>query len=363
MSNIHGCRILFLSDTDQIGKSGVGDYTIGLCEELNALGCITRIFPVHNFRSQHVQLKQLIKHFNPDWISIQYVPFTFALKGLVTPIDFPGYFYKRRFSLHFLFHETWIGAHNTASFKQKIVGLFQKTGISITLRLLNPRVIHTTNSLYSGLISSAGFPNKVLPLFGAIPFNPNPRDPYVEELQKISKSAYRQYWTIAVFFGTIHACPSLLAAIKRVHHLSVSAGKSLLIVSLGFAKEAPRSFNHIKEAMGDPPSLHFLIKGFLPSMKISNWLKFADCGVSTTPMNIINKSSSAVAFAEHGTPVIVTSMGDRVGKNTHIVDNGSNHFIHYLELPETRSFLPAKFEQQSFRSRVAHQFLSDLTHH
>ena len=103
-------KILFLCGSAEPGKDGVGDYTRRLCGELIRIGHqaqILSLFDKHSdtFISQiqvientdvlvnRIPIKlpyskrlsftnEIIQKFTPDWISLQYVPHSFNLKGL-----------------------------------------------------------------------------------------------------------------------------------------------------------------------------------------------------------------------------------------------------------------------------------------
>jgi hypothetical protein len=78
---------------------------------------------------------------------------------------------------------------------------------------------------------------------------------------------------------------------------------------LGHSPGAEEHFEDWSKALGTTDSTRFLVKGKIPFGELSAWLGRADCGLSTTPLNVIEKSGSAVAFAEHGVPVLVTHSG------------------------------------------------------
>ena len=103
-------KILFICGSIEPGKDGVGDYTRRLCGELIRIGHEVQILSLCDFQvasfisdSQETEAKKVVANripkatsnkqrilwsqdvlnkFEPDWISLQYVPYSFNPKGL-----------------------------------------------------------------------------------------------------------------------------------------------------------------------------------------------------------------------------------------------------------------------------------------
>lgn len=111
--------ILFICGSVELGNDGVGDYTRRLCAKLIKEGHKAQILALcdrivfYTSESQVVEetsvivhripiqasnkqrlfwLKEILKDFTPDWISLQYVPYSFNPKGL--PFWLPYYLKK-----------------------------------------------------------------------------------------------------------------------------------------------------------------------------------------------------------------------------------------------------------------------------
>ena len=355
-------KILFITDTTIRGRSGVGDYTICLCEELRGLGVDCDILGLSTlFSISYNEIFDRVRFYNPTWVSVQFAPNVYSRRGLVTPWSFP-WNALRKWPVHFMFHETWIGVHKGAQTRERYIGKFQKLGIKLTLKSVKPRVIHSTNYLSSSILASSGIANKILPLFGAIPVVKSTSDPYIDELLKFSSENVRSDWFVATFFGSLHNSSYLSQAIFRLQTLCLKIRKKLLIVSVGHSHQVNTIFDSLDLTLPIFGKPHFLIKGPMDQSEISRWLGYADCGLSTTPINIIEKSSSAAAFIDHGVPVVVLDQGSDVhGIDTKRVDHG-NKFILYTDLSEAcfPSF-PFKFDALPLRTTVTRKFLNDLS--
>ena len=165
-------RIVFLCGSLEPGHDGVGDYTLRLAGELQRQGHHPSIIALHDklLHQKEAQIKQsneplefntlrlsnkltwkertiiaaeFIKQENPEWISLQYVPFSFQDKGL--PIGLAKVLREigHGKKWHIMFHELWVGMEMNSSFKMKLWGFFQKKTIKYIIKHLSPKVIHT----------------------------------------------------------------------------------------------------------------------------------------------------------------------------------------------------------------------------
>src|SRR5690606_8431966 len=73
------------------------------------------------------RVKGWIREFAPDWISLQFVPYSWHPKGWfgrwIPELEQVLSLTPRR---HVFLHEIWIGTHRGASFKSRIVGGYQR---------------------------------------------------------------------------------------------------------------------------------------------------------------------------------------------------------------------------------------------
>jgi hypothetical protein len=358
-------RILILANTDQRGKSGVGDFALTLWEQLR--GCdIDATFAVidPDPAVRDGQLTGLMQEIDPDWVSLHFVPYAYANRGMVGKRTLPWKKIRGRTGTHILFHEIWVGAHQGASWRHRLTGVLQKRGIKQCLDLLKPDVVHCTNSLYSSMLNREGISNTILPLFGAIPFQLGSRDPYLDVVCSLEPGWDRSRWVIAALFGSIHPTNSFLHVLQWLSARCNRSGKKLFVVSLGHAPNAKTFFETLSNQFPQACKPYFHVTGKLDATDLSSWIRGADCGLATTPFNIIDKSSSAVAFAEHGVPVIVTDSGSPVpGITNHQQDLAPEFWLFGDERLDTFELLPPRRAPQSRLECVTSQFLADLNLH
>jgi len=355
-------RIVFLADTDQPGQSGVADYALGLSASLrtfnvdSAVECLGP--PNSSLRSS---LVSRLNNLQPEWVSFQFVPYAFAHRGLVGRRSLPWQALRGRVGTHVMFHEIWIGGHQGASLRDQAIGALQRRGIKNVICQIRPDMVHCSNLLYSGMLRGAGIQNRILPLFGSIPICTGGPDPYEEVLSRIDSGSRRSGWIVVALFGSIHPSENLFPALRWLQDQSLRQGKQLFLVSLGHSPTAKSTFEVLAQRFPAAGKPTFFVKGPLDSADLSRWIHYADCGLATTPLNIIEKSSSAVAFAEHGVPVIVLDVGaDVQGVELPRQDLDPAFWLFGDKCLYAFEGLPPRREHQPRLDRVTKQFMAEL---
>jgi hypothetical protein len=355
-------KIVLLADSKEPGISGIGDYSLELCSALQALNVdafVESIGPTHSPARKY--LSNRLKYYNADWLSFQFVPYAYASRGLVRRSTLPWDVLRGRLGTHIMFHEIWIGAHQGAPLRHRIVGALQRRGIVNIMQELRPDISHCSNRLYSSMLHQARIKNQILPLFGNIPLCFSTQDPYEQILKALLPGAARSDWVVAAFFGTIHPSKDLLPAIKWLQAACQCRGKRLLVVSLGHCPSAKSTFSTLSYQLPTNNKPLFNIQGKLDSIILSSWLRFADFALATTPFNLIEKSGSAIAFAEHGVPVIVIDKGADVrGSVFKQQDLAPDYWLFGDSRLDNPLGLPLRREPKRRLEQVARQFLMDL---
>jgi hypothetical protein len=191
-------KITFLCGCLEFGRDGVGDYVRRLSGELSKQGhhvsavalndyyVFEAVLEKQEFESRSIRVlrlpsiwkasqrfahaKQWVDEFNPDWVSLQFVPFAFQTKGL------PFFLSNQIFSFgvgrrwHIMFHELWVGMNLESSRKAQLWGRCQEYVIKSLIKKIKPKVIHTQSSLYQLQLKRLGFDSQILPLFTNIPY-------------------------------------------------------------------------------------------------------------------------------------------------------------------------------------------------
>lgn len=306
--------ILFICGSAEPGKDGVGDYVRRLCGELSRTGhtaqmlslcdkhagrfftetqwiegspvIVSRI-PIYSSCQQQQAWSQEILDAAPvDWISLQFVPYSFDSKGL--PFWLPGFLnkLKGKHQWHFMFHELWIGIEREATFKNKCVGFLQKRIIRKLEKSMAPKVVHTQSKIYQHYLSKLAITSEYLPLFGNVSVtaskNENP------ELVRI------------VVFATIHdKAPFedfIIDLKKELEHMH----KESKFVFIGRHGTMLGTWTNILELY----EIEYELLGPSSEEKISEVLINSDYGISSTPYKISDKSGVLAAMHEHQLAII-----------------------------------------------------------
>lgn len=315
--------IVFLCGSLEPGQDGVGDYTRRLACELIRKGHrvalialndkavtdlykgiqidadttieVLRLPATDALNTRLNTAAQFMAKFNPEWLSLQFVPFAFNDKGL--PFGFAAHLKKLGVGKkwHIMFHELWVAMEETATFKHKIWGWLQQSIISKLIKTLKPQAVHTQTQLYIQQLKNKGIAAKHLPLFGNIPLAG----------QYASKPVQHSPGSIInlVLFGGIHHGAPVSQFAQTVVNCAKKYDVNFKLILLG------RSGNDQKR-WADEFAAHQIqveVLGEQPANVISQQLSSSTIGISTTPISLIEKSGTVAAMQEHGLPVICIS--------------------------------------------------------
>lgn len=317
-------RILFICGSLEPGRDGVGDYTRRLAGELTRQGQKVTLLAINddfltetligaqedNGTSLEViriatslashkrfeQAKEWIEDFKPEWISLQYVPFSFHRKGL--PLSLSSKLSKigKGVRWHIMFHELWVGMESDSSFKFVIWGWVQKHLIKSFTGNLNPSLIHTQTLLYQTLLEKLGFNPRYLPLFGNIPVvNSEFQDKRADNILIGFNSCFS-----LVLFGTIHPGVPVQSFAEEAAAFSKKNKVEIKLVIVGRTGSEQGKWASIWEAAG----LKVELMGEQTPERISEILSSSLAGISTTPLALLEKSGSVAAMREHGLSVL-----------------------------------------------------------
>lgn len=310
-------EILFICGSAEIGSDGVGDYTRRLCGKLIKSGHEAQILSlcdheavsfisetqvveetpviVHRIpaaapnKQRLIWLQSILKDFEPDWISLQYVPYSFNPKGL--PFWLPSYLKKIRgnHKWHIMFHELWLGIDIESSIKHKCIGKLQQVIAKKIVQNTKTHSINTQNKLYQFFLQSHNIKAEVLPICGNIPLTAEKKEPI----------EFAQF----VLFGTIHNGAPFEDFIKDLSNNSDKFEKPIKFVFIG--KNGPELINYT--AILDNYNIAYEILGVQSEKVISQVLRDSDFGISTTPYFQTEKSGVFAAYKEHRINTICVS--------------------------------------------------------
>jgi glycosyltransferase involved in cell wall biosynthesis len=372
-------KIIFLCGSLEPGRDGVGDYCLTLAAELclsghlclcisindrwinhSSLHCDNNLSLTHSsvrvirlsssdtWNQKRLLLCDIVRDFQPDWFSLQYVPYSYHLKGL--PFSLPRWLshFADLAPWHLMAHELWVHPREKAS--NLVISSLQKAVLHGLLYSIAPSVIHTSNSTYIIKLRRLGISAGLLRLFSNIP---------VQATLDASRSDHGTW--VFVFFGSLHKEWSPDTFFKSINKASEASGISRCVFNLvgnlgsyvGSVQAAARSLLTIP--------YDFNILGSQPEASISLHLKAADFGVTTTPSGLIGKSGSVAAMLAHGLPVIVPRaiLPFLEWRDTYACQS---QFILLDEHFQRRLSERPRFEVGNHLSQTAGQFIDALQH-
>ena len=228
-------------------------------------------------------------NFEPDWICLQFVPYSFNPKGL--PFWLPSFLKKLKgnHKWHIMFHELWIGMELNASFKRKCIGKLQQLIIEKLIHKIKPKFINTQNQLYQFFLKSHNINADVLPICGNIP------------LTAVKKGTIE--FTQFVLFGTIHPGAPFKDFIDDLMSTSNKFDKPIKFIFIGKNGSELTNYTTILENY----SISNEVLGIQSENVISQVLIDSDYGISTTPYFQTEKSGVYAAYREHQINTICVS--------------------------------------------------------
>ncbi|MEP2278767.1 hypothetical protein [Maribacter sp.] len=374
-------NIVFICGSLEPGKDGVGDYTRRLASEiirqgniasiiaLNDTFCKTikkenqisdtisvstlRLSSTNSIDKRIYQAKCWVNERNVDWVSLQYVPYSFSAKGI--PLNLATQLRKiaNYQKWHIMFHELAVGIENEASIKHRLIGKIQFHVIKSLRKKLKPQVVHTQTQLYLKLLDNLNFKVSLLPLFSNIPIkNLKPNG-------KGIKSKLRNE-IVLVLFGGIHS--NVPFENFTIEAASYSKTKNIPISLLTLGRNGNELIKLINCAKKQ--KLEIRNMGEQTFSNISKILSSSTIGITTTPLALVEKSGSVAAMLAHKLDIICVSR-DWNMKDPNILEikNIYNYKKGNLEAIILKIMKNIKINNKpkgNLVSQVAHSFLTSL---
>ena len=374
-------NVVFICGSLEPGKDGVGDYTRRLaCEiirqgnlasiiALNDTYCKTkkkenqisdninvstlRLSSTTSIDKRIFQAKCWVNERNVDWLSLQYVPYSFSAKGI--PLNLATQLRKIVLyqKWHIMFHELAVGIENEASIKHRLIGKAQLYIIKSLRKKLKPQVVHTQTQLYLKLLNDLNFKVTLLPLFSNIPIkNSKPNDKGIKP--KLRNEI------VFVLFGGIHSnVPFENFAIEAVS-FSRTNNITISLLTIG------RNGNELKRWLDCAKNheLQIINMGEQSHSTISKIMSSSTIGITTTPLPLVEKSGSVAAMLAHKLPIICVSRDWNIkGSNILKIKDIYNYQKGNLEtvvLKIMRSIENDNTPQGHLVSQIAKSFLTSL---
>lgn len=374
-------RILFICGSLEPGQDGVGDYTRRLAGECVRNGHKVFVMALHDkfikksenySRSIEGQadfdgtlintirisastlwvershyLRNLTEKFEPDWTSVQYVPYAYQKHGL------PFRFVMQAFSdtisrIHLMAHELWETENTLQSIAK---GFLQKQLIRHFQKKHKIPKIHTTVKDYREKIRDAGLHGSILPLFGNIPVTP------LEVLGKLSPGEQLTGGLQALYFGTAPKPQVQLNISDGLNEVLRKGNVNLNLRLAGRLGDFGKKFVECLESKTGC-FVKINVTGPLSGNELSKLMHSSHFGISRSPGKFIGKSGSAISMLEHGLPLWLPAHQAEPVPNEDLalfpqamISNNIREVIDHNLRPSPRSVLP----------EVYRMLLDDLT--
>jgi hypothetical protein len=298
----------------------VGDYAVRLGEPLEHLGhsCAflalndqhihadgeasdkkVRLSAVSPQQERIKKASALVSRFQPDVVSLQYVPYGFNRRGLPWQLASHLGRIAPMARWHIMFHELWVGITRSSPWKHRVIGAFQQRIASSLVARLRPQVIHTSNPLYVALLEAAGIRAERLPLFGNVDADSSERDWMIEELSQLGiMSEERHRWFIVGMFGSCYPDYPLARQVRRAAGEAEALGRRLAVLGIGGGVGTGSPWE--TEVRASAPIRAVKHYGRQSSARVSALLSSLDLGLCSTPREFIGKSGAAAVMFLHG---------------------------------------------------------------
>lgn len=312
-------KIVFICGSLEPGKDGVGDYTRRLAAAIIKNGYKATLIAlrdkyvaefVSNFQDTEgtsvpilrlpakfpteiilKRCKEYISVFNPDWISLQYVPFSFQDKGLPFGLSKLVNQITKGYRLHIMFHELWVGMNKEATLKMFCWGYVQKKMVISFFKQVNPLLVHTQTKFYQQQLNKISIVAKLLPLFSNI-----------KVVAQETRIKYKSNIHLIVF-GSIHPGAPINDFAKEAAEYCLENNLEIALNFIGRCGNEQERWASVWRLHG----MQATILGEQPEKEISYELSNASIGVANTPYELMDKSGAVAAMKEHGLPIICLS--------------------------------------------------------
>ncbi len=363
-------RILFVCGSMEPGRDGVGDYTRRLATELIGRGHEVRILAFYDKfvseKSVEIQhdadveikvlrlpskskqairkrmAKEIFQDFNPDWLSLQYVPYAFSSQGI--PVGF-GEVLKsmsNNANWHFMLHESYLTG--TLSIKNWLVRLGQIKAIKSLVKVIQPAIIHTSILDYKTLLANIGIQTNVLGLFGNLPI----------VAKKISVENKVQ---TAVYFGAGPKQENFEIFSKGFNDFFKNAEANISLIFCGNSGALGQRFIDYLKKNVEAGRLTIQELGKMESNDLSLLFSKMDFAIARVKPQLLGKSGAAISMLEHGLPLWVP-----LASNQRVIQEYSDFrtnqcFYDLSALVASKT----EFQVQSRLPQITNLFLSSLT--
>ncbi len=313
-------KVIFICGSLEPGKDGVGDYTRRLAGELIRKDHSAEIIALEDLyvreiikenqkdtdtiiptlrlpaRTPLVERKniarQYIEEFHPEFLSLQYVPYSFNKKGV--PVFLANKLSSWAFTdikWHIMFHELWIDTpQNLVQFG---ISILQRHIVKKMVSTLSPVSVSVTIPYNQRRLKKMEIQTEIIELFGNIPNS-----------SKVTMSNnYLSDRVSILYFGTAPRDKFADLIINKLEEFcSTTSYKISLVLVSGQSATKEQFKEKIKNRLS---RFDFELDdlGFAESEVISDLFKRCNVGIARSEAYLIGKSGAAIAMLEHGLPI------------------------------------------------------------
>jgi hypothetical protein len=320
-------KIAFLCTSLAPGRDGVGDYVRQLATACVEAGheCLlialhdrhlsaatssiqrtneVRFSATQSWASRAILLAELLKKFDPNWVSWQMVPYGFHPKGIIPAGVFQLVEAARPWTSHVMLHEVWVGLAKADNIPLRLVGAWQRRRLLAFLHQLKPACLHTSNEAYQLVLAQQGWQSDLLPLFGNMPvLAVSPAVARTELSALLGSSVQFENLCLGVIFGTIHPQWKPQPTLEWLEASARQLRRPIGLLAVG--RVGQHGTDMFARLSAEQNILPLFVAGPQTPERVSLLLQAADFGIATHPWALIEKSGSTATLLEHGLPVVV----------------------------------------------------------
>jgi len=315
-------KIIFICGCLEPGKDGVGDYTRCLSAALVRQGVSVGLIAYNDqyiknktetlqkFEGINIPCLRLpalsessykcstandwVESKNPEWLSLQFVPYSFNDKGLVFGLGSQLKKIGGERKWHIMFHELWLGLDVDSALKETLLGSFQKILVKYLVKKLNVKIVNTHMQLYIHELHKIKVYPVYLPIFSNISLTKANNSKRYENNNSIS----------LVMFGSVRTgAPKTEFAEEVLSFLNMNKDKNISLTLIGKSGDEQEKWAQEFKLKG----IDVEVLGELSDKEISSVLQRSKFGITTVPSFLVEKSGTVAAMTEHGLPVLIVA--------------------------------------------------------
>lgn len=360
-------KILFICGSIEPGRDGVGDYTLALANELLASGNEVAVIALNDTyakeefstegkvvtlrlpgalveKTRFERAKIWLDRFNPDVVSLQYVPYSFHHKGIPFSLVKQLKTLLARRTFHIMFHELWLDTPK--NFKQRFVLWSQKYIAGRCVAVLKPAVVNVSMAYNKDRLAGIGITATELQLFGNISHYEGQYDMSAKGID-LNKFKVLYFGLAPKDFLVDEIITGLIAYCEQ------HEGGLQFIIGCGEGENKNVFLNSLKERLAGYP-IQFIDCGFLSFEEVSTLMNICQVGIARSIAYLLGKSGSAIAMLEHGMSIWMPKLktGEKLDFNfrRELIFNNLKDAADFRARPGYLSLLP----------QVAKQFINQF---